>query len=181
MRAVRVAPAHHRPAVAVPPSRTLHRQPRLGLGEAPAREVPRRRRSARAALLEPRDARARARRSSCPRASCTPTSRAPALEIMANSDNVLRGGLTPKHVELEELLSTLVFEPQELVVLKPEALSARRDELPDAGPRVRARLPGHSTGAPSRGLGRARADPAAALGQGAGSRRGGRDLRCRPQ
>ena len=46
-----------------------------------------------------------------------------ALEIMANSDNVLRGGLTPKHVELEELLSTLVFEPQELVVLKPEALS----------------------------------------------------------
>jgi mannose-6-phosphate isomerase len=46
-----------------------------------------------------------------------------ALEIMANSDNVLRGGLTPKHVELEELLRTLVFEPQELVVLKPEALS----------------------------------------------------------
>jgi mannose-6-phosphate isomerase len=34
-----------------------------------------------------------------------------ALEIMANSDNVLRGGLTPKHVDVPELLATLVFEP----------------------------------------------------------------------
>ena len=33
-----------------------------------------------------------------------------ALEIMANSDNVLRGGLTPKHVDVPELLATLVFE-----------------------------------------------------------------------
>jgi mannose-6-phosphate isomerase len=35
-----------------------------------------------------------------------------ALEIMANSDNVLRGGLTPKHVDVPELLATLVFEPR---------------------------------------------------------------------
>jgi len=35
-----------------------------------------------------------------------------ALEIMANSDNVLRGGLTPKHVDVDELLATLVFEPR---------------------------------------------------------------------
>ncbi len=32
------------------------------------------------------------------------------LELMANSDNVLRGGLTPKHVDVPELLSVLVFE-----------------------------------------------------------------------
>jgi mannose-6-phosphate isomerase len=44
-----------------------------------------------------------------------------ALEIMANSDNVLRGGLTPKHVDVQELLATLVFEAQEATVLTPEA------------------------------------------------------------
>jgi mannose-6-phosphate isomerase len=44
-----------------------------------------------------------------------------ALEIMANSDNVLRGGLTPKHVDAQELLATLVFEPQEPAVLKAAA------------------------------------------------------------
>ncbi|WP_191601016.1 mannose-6-phosphate isomerase, class I [Marinomonas algicola] len=34
-----------------------------------------------------------------------------ALELMANSDNVLRGGLTPKHIDITELLNTTVFEP----------------------------------------------------------------------
>ncbi len=33
------------------------------------------------------------------------------IEVMASSDNVLRGGLTPKHVDTAELLSTVVFEP----------------------------------------------------------------------
>jgi mannose-6-phosphate isomerase len=42
-----------------------------------------------------------------------------ALEIMANSDNVLRGGLTPKHVDVPELLATLVFEGGNPEVLKP--------------------------------------------------------------
>jgi mannose-6-phosphate isomerase len=32
-----------------------------------------------------------------------------AVEIMANSDNVLRGGLTQKHVDVPELLRTLTF------------------------------------------------------------------------
>jgi mannose-6-phosphate isomerase len=32
------------------------------------------------------------------------------VELMANSDNVLRGGLTPKHVDVAELLKTLSFE-----------------------------------------------------------------------
>jgi mannose-6-phosphate isomerase len=33
------------------------------------------------------------------------------VEIMANSDNVMRGGLTPKHVNVDELLSILDFTP----------------------------------------------------------------------
>jgi mannose-6-phosphate isomerase len=33
------------------------------------------------------------------------------VEIMAASDNVLRGGLTPKHVDVAELLRVLRFEP----------------------------------------------------------------------
>ncbi len=33
------------------------------------------------------------------------------LEVMANSDNVLRGGLTPKHVDVPELLRVLDFNP----------------------------------------------------------------------
>lgn len=32
------------------------------------------------------------------------------LELMANSDNVLRGGLTPKHVDVPELLQHIKFE-----------------------------------------------------------------------
>jgi mannose-6-phosphate isomerase len=32
------------------------------------------------------------------------------VELMANSDNVLRGGLTPKHVDAEELMRTLSFD-----------------------------------------------------------------------
>ena len=33
------------------------------------------------------------------------------VEIMANSDNVLRGGLTPKHVDVKELLGHIKFKP----------------------------------------------------------------------
>ncbi|MDX6323473.1 MAG: mannose-6-phosphate isomerase [Propionibacteriaceae bacterium] len=33
------------------------------------------------------------------------------VEIMANSDNVLRGGLTPKHIDVPELLKLLDFTP----------------------------------------------------------------------
>lgn len=32
------------------------------------------------------------------------------MEIMANSDNVLRGGLTPKHIDVEELMKHVRFE-----------------------------------------------------------------------
>ncbi len=33
------------------------------------------------------------------------------VEVMANSDNVMRGGLTPKHVDVPELLAILDFTP----------------------------------------------------------------------
>ncbi len=42
------------------------------------------------------------------------------LEVMANSDNVLRGGLTPKHVDVPELMQVLTFTASEVKVLRPE-------------------------------------------------------------
>ena len=49
------------------------------------------------------------------------------MELMANSDNVLRGGLTPKHVDVPELLKTLKFEGQQVEKLFPAEI--RRAEL----------------------------------------------------
>jgi mannose-6-phosphate isomerase len=45
------------------------------------------------------------------------------LEIMANSDNVLRGGLTPKHVDVAELTNVLTFREKRIEILHPEACS----------------------------------------------------------
>ncbi len=45
------------------------------------------------------------------------------VELMANSDNVLRGGLTPKHIDVPELLKHVVFEAVEPHILKGESLS----------------------------------------------------------
>lgn len=46
------------------------------------------------------------------------------IELMANSDNVLRGGLTPKHVDVPELLRVLNFEDQDITLLTPETAVA---------------------------------------------------------
>lgn len=43
------------------------------------------------------------------------------VEIMANSDNVLRCGLTPKHIDVPELLRIVRFEAGDPGVLRPEA------------------------------------------------------------
>ena len=43
-----------------------------------------------------------------------------AVEIMANSDNVLRGGLTTKHIDVDELSSILDFTPIRVDVLDPQ-------------------------------------------------------------
>jgi mannose-6-phosphate isomerase len=48
------------------------------------------------------------------------------LEVMANSDNVLRGGLTPKHVDVPELLRVLNFNPTPVAQLRAPT---RRDGL----------------------------------------------------
>lgn len=42
------------------------------------------------------------------------------IEVMASSDNVLRGGLTPKHVDPDALLDTVVFEAVPPPTLAPE-------------------------------------------------------------
>jgi mannose-6-phosphate isomerase len=44
------------------------------------------------------------------------------FEVMANSDNVLRGGLTPKHVDVPELLRVLDFTPTDDAALKPRTV-----------------------------------------------------------
>jgi len=45
------------------------------------------------------------------------------VELMANSDNVLRGGLTPKHVDVPELLKHTAFKGIEPNVMKGEEVS----------------------------------------------------------
>jgi mannose-6-phosphate isomerase len=83
------------------------------------------------------------------------------VELMANSDNVLRGGLTPKHVDVPELLRVLDFHagPPPVLTGTPEGAWVRYDtaaeefllrrcdagadevplpevEVPDGGPRI---------------------------------------------
>lgn len=45
------------------------------------------------------------------------------VEVMGASDNVVRGGLTPKHVDVDELLRVLRFEPLPHPVVAPVATS----------------------------------------------------------
>ncbi|MDR2618986.1 MAG: mannose-6-phosphate isomerase, class I [Treponema sp.] len=45
------------------------------------------------------------------------------VELMADSDNVLRGGLTSKHIDKDELFRVLKFSPFMPRILKPEAES----------------------------------------------------------
>ena len=57
------------------------------------------------------------------------------VELMAASDNVLRGGLTPKHVDVSELLHVLDFDPRAVPILTPErpspGLEVYRPPVPD--------------------------------------------------
>ncbi|MBC7874766.1 MAG: mannose-6-phosphate isomerase, class I [Ferruginibacter sp.] len=47
------------------------------------------------------------------------------IEIMANSDNVLRGGLTSKHVDVKELMKHVKFEETIPGILQPEKLNEK--------------------------------------------------------
>jgi mannose-6-phosphate isomerase len=54
------------------------------------------------------------------------------IELMANSDNVLRGGLTPKHVDVSELLRVLKFEDRNVTLLEPVKSIANERIYPSA-------------------------------------------------
>jgi mannose-6-phosphate isomerase len=54
------------------------------------------------------------------------------VELMANSDNVLRGGLTSKHIDLQELFRVLVFSPFSPQILRP---GVQAEAGPNAGNR----------------------------------------------
>jgi mannose-6-phosphate isomerase len=53
------------------------------------------------------------------------------IELMANSDNVLRGGLTPKHVDVPELLRVLDFDasPAPVVAGETDGVLTRYDTV----------------------------------------------------
>ncbi|MEU9375525.1 mannose-6-phosphate isomerase, class I [Streptomyces sp. NPDC048255] len=52
------------------------------------------------------------------------------VELLANSDNVLRAGLTPKHVDVPELLKIVKFESGDPKVLRPEGDAEEVYETP---------------------------------------------------
>ncbi|MFE6734178.1 mannose-6-phosphate isomerase, class I [Microbacterium sp. NPDC057650] len=52
------------------------------------------------------------------------------VEIMAASDNVLRGGLTPKHIDVAELLAILDTTPGDVPVLRPDSGAVTSYEVP---------------------------------------------------
>ena len=60
------------------------------------------------------------------------------VELMANSDNVLRGGLTPKHVDVPELMRVLDFTAGEVEIL--DGTEVRPGELVYPTPTAEFRL-----------------------------------------
>jgi len=52
------------------------------------------------------------------------------IELMANSDNVLRGGLTPKHIDIEELLQHIQFEPTYPSILNGDLINSNELQFP---------------------------------------------------
>ncbi|MFH1513886.1 MAG: mannose-6-phosphate isomerase, class I [bacterium] len=52
------------------------------------------------------------------------------IELMANSDNVLRGGLTPKHIDLPELMKVVNFEEKEIEILSPDEINSTEKKYP---------------------------------------------------
>ena len=81
------------------------------------------------------------------------------VEVMGNSDNVVRGGLTPKHVDVERLLDVVEFAPQPIPVVRPRRVADGVDALrrPGVGvrPLSRSRARGPGDAAADRAPGRA--------------------------
>jgi len=59
------------------------------------------------------------------------------VEIMANSDNVLRGGLTPKHVDVAELLRILDLTDSPLPTVEPRRLGPAEEVYDTPAPEFR--------------------------------------------
>jgi len=53
-----------------------------------------------------------------------------ALELMASSDNVLRGGLTKKHVDVDQLLLALAFDARRPEIIRPVPLGPAESYYP---------------------------------------------------
>jgi mannose-6-phosphate isomerase len=63
------------------------------------------------------------------------------VEIMAASDNVLRGGLTPKHIDVAELLALVDFRPAEPPLLRPTPVGAAQVFAPGVADFALGHLP----------------------------------------
>lgn len=55
------------------------------------------------------------------------------VEVMGASDNVVRGGLTPKHVDVDELLRVLRYEPLADPVVRAVRVDEQRHRYPTPG------------------------------------------------
>ncbi len=54
-----------------------------------------------------------------------------ALEVMANSDNVLRAGLTPKYIDIEALIANIQFQPKNpATILMAPAMNEHQADYP---------------------------------------------------
>ncbi len=79
------------------------------------------------------------------------------IEVMANSDNVIRGGLTPKHVDVRELVTVVDFEPRTPQILQPLRESPGVERYDISCPEFDVwRLPGSTEPVPLPGEGSAR-------------------------
>jgi mannose-6-phosphate isomerase len=67
------------------------------------------------------------------------------IELMASSDNVLRGGLTPKHVDVAELMTVLDFSPLPVPYLHPESVGGAQIYAPAGVPLALAHVTGPAT------------------------------------
>ena len=79
------------------------------------------------------------------------------IEIMANSDNVLRGGLTAKHIDVNELLGILDFTPRPPELVRPVEDAPGLWHYPTPAPEFalwRVEVDGESIELPESGSGR---------------------------
>lgn len=70
------------------------------------------------------------------------------IELMQSSDNVLRGGLTPKHVDVPELMRVLDFTPGPVPYLRPTVAAGVEVFAPSGSALALAHVTGDTTLAP---------------------------------